>query len=277
MSIKIITLIENIKDDKGKLINEHGLSLYIEAYGKKILFDTGQTGDFVYNSEKLGVSLNNLDYVLMSHGHYDHTGGFRKLVENSDKKFELILGRSFFNKKYKTVEDGYKFNGNSFDEDFIKENNIGLKYVDESFKIDENMEIFSQFKTSNNFEILNKKFLIKKGNEYISDEFYDEIVLTIKSDKGLIVVVGCSHIGIVNILEHISNETKMPIYAVIGGSHLAQGDKNRINKTIEYLKKKKVSLIRLCHCTGEIAIKELDKSFKSEFKYNNTGNIIEIE
>ena len=185
MSLKITTLIENNSDENNILLSEHGLSLYIETGEIKILFDTGKSGDFIKNAEKLKIDLSNLDYVILSHGHYDHSGGFRKLVENTKNSFKLIVGNGFFNKKYKLLEsDEYKFNGNSFDEKFINMNDIYTKCIDQdSFNITEDVILFSNFERNTDFEVLNKKFYIKQNDEYMIDDFSDEIVLAIKLKK----------------------------------------------------------------------------------------------
>ena len=276
MSLKITTLIENNSDINNVLINEHGFSLYIEINEKKILFDTGQSGDFIKNAEKLKINLKDLDYVVLSHGHYDHSGGFGELVQNINKSFQLIVGNGFFNEKYKLIErEQYKFNGNSFDEEFISQNNISTKYIDKDlFNITEDVMIFSNFERKNDFELLNKKFYIKKNDKYVFDEFSDEIVLGIKHEKGLVIIVGCSHVGLVNILETIINRTGIPIYAVIGGSHLIEADELRLNKTINYLKERNINILRLSHCTGDRAVKKLQSEFGKRFIYNHTGNIL---
>lgn len=279
MSLKITTLIENNSDINNVLINEHGLSLYIEINEKKILFDTGQSGDFIKNAEKLKINLDDLDYVILSHGHYDHSGGFVKFVENSNTSFELITGNGFFNKKYKLIEDeSYKFNGNSFDEKFIVQNNIFIKSIDQDIVyIAKDVMVFSNFERTNDFEILNKKFYIKKNDEYILDDFSDEIALGIKHEKGLVIILGCSHAGLVNILETITKRSGMPIYGVIGGSHLIEADKLRLNNTINYLKEKNIGIFRLSHCTGYKAVGRLEDEFREKFIYNNTGNVIEVD
>ncbi|MBW6411204.1 MBL fold metallo-hydrolase [Clostridium weizhouense] len=278
MSLKITTLIENEPDQNNFLINEHGLSLYIEINNIKILFDTGQSGNFIKNAKKLKVDLNNLDYVILSHGHYDHSGGFMKLVENINNSFKLIVGDGFLNKKYKLLEENkYRFNGNTFDEKFIKQNNIPTKYINEdTYNISEDVIVFSNFERSTDFEVLNKKFYIKKDTKYIIDEFLDEIVLAIKVKEGLVVILGCSHVGVVNILKTIMKRTGMPIYCVVGGSHLIEADDFRLKNTIKFLKENNISILRLSHCTGEKGIRELQCEFGEKFVYNNTGNIIEI-
>lgn len=279
MSIKITTLIENSIDKNKILINEHGLSLYIQIGDINILFDTGQSGDFIKNAEKLKIDLDNLNYVILSHGHYDHTGGFKKLVEEKNKSFKLIVGNQFFNKKYKLVDkEKYKFNGNSFDEQYIDINNINIKCINEKlFDITEDILVFSDFERNTDYEILNKNFYIKQNGEYISDDFLDEIVLVVKHQKGLIVILGCSHVGLVNILKTIIKRTGMPIYAVIGGSHLVEADNVRIDNTIKFIKQNNIAMLRLSHCTGEKAIKKIENEFPENFIYNNTGNIIELD
>ncbi|OOP72103.1 MBL fold metallo-hydrolase [Clostridium beijerinckii] len=278
MSLKITTLIENNPDKNNILCSEHGLSLYIEINEKKILFDTGQSGEFIKNAEKLKIDLNDLNYVVLSHGHYDHSGGFRKLVNNTNKTFKLIVGNGFFYEKYKLIEgEQYKFNGNSFDEEFISQNNISLKCINQDiFNITEDVIIFSNFERKNNFEILNKKFYIKKNCEYVLDDFSDEIVLGVKHEKGLVVILGCSHVGIVNILESLTQRSGIPIYAIVGGSHLIEADELRLNNTINYLKEKNISIFRLSHCTGDRAVGKLESEFENKFVYNNTGKILEL-
>ncbi|HEY8891370.1 MAG TPA: MBL fold metallo-hydrolase [Clostridium sp.] len=278
MNLKITTLIENNPDDNNLLSSEHGLSLYIEIDEMKILFDTGQSGDFIKNAEKLNVDLSNLKYVVLSHGHYDHTGGFRNLVDKIGNSYKLIAGKDFFNNKYKLVEkDNYKHIGNSFDKKYIRQNNIQVKYIEEDiFYITENIMIFSNFKISNDIEQINKIFQIKQDENYVVDNFSDEIVLVVRHEKGLLVIVGCSHVGIVNILENIVERTGMSIYGIVGGTHLVEADEQRLKTTMNYFKEKNICILAMSHCTGKYAVEKIRHEFVDEFVYNTTGNIIEI-
>ena len=278
MNLKITTLIEDNPGINLNLYNEHGLSFYIEADGTKLLFDTGKSGKFIENAKELDVDLNNLKYVILSHGHYDHSGGFKKLVSKFKTSYKLIVGKNFFNEKYKIIEKGtYKYIGNSFSEEFVNKNNILIKYIQEDiFHITENIMIFSNFKRNNDFEEINKEFKVKKNENYILDNFLDEIVLGIKTDKGFIVILGCSHIGIVNILNTIIERTGISIYGVIGGTHLIGADDLRLNNTIDFLKEKHIQLLGISHCTGEKAAKKIKHKFRDKFLCNNTGNIIKI-
>jgi 7,8-dihydropterin-6-yl-methyl-4-(beta-D-ribofuranosyl)aminobenzene 5'-phosphate synthase len=279
MDFKITTLIENNPGINSNLYNEHGLSLYLQIGEMNILFDTGKSGDFIKNADKLDVDLNNLKYVVLSHGHYDHSGGFTKLVEKIKTPYKLIIGKGFFNNKYRLTEEGtYKYNGNSFDEEFVRKNNIEIKYIQQdSFYITEDIIIFSNFKRNNNYEKMNKNFQIKEDGKYALDNFEDEIIVSVKSSKGLILIVGCSHIGIVNIIQTIKERINMDIYGIVGGTHLIEADELRLNSTIDFLKENNVQILGLSHCTGEKALEKIKLEFKDQFVYNNTGNIINIK
>jgi len=278
MNLKITTLIENNPDYDNCLFSEHGLSLFIEIDELKILFDTGKSGDFIKNAEKSNVDLSNLKYVVLSHGHYDHSGGFRNLVDKIGNSYKVIVGKDFFNNKYKLVDkDKYKFIGNSFDKKYIHQNNMVVTYIEEDiFYITENIIIFSNIKRSNDFEKINKTFQIKQDENYVVDDFSDEIVLVVKHEKGLIVIVGCSHVGIVNIIETIIERTGMKIYAIVGGTHLIEADEQRLKNTINYFKEKDIHILAMSHCTGKDAIEKIKNEFKDKFIFNNTGNIIKI-
>lgn len=280
MSFKITTLIENnISKSEQELYTEHGLSMYIEADGKNILFDTGQTGNFLKNSRKLNIDINKLDSVILSHGHYDHTGGLETLVDNIKHPIKLTVGDGFFDEKYKLTDDGkaLKYIGNSFNKSFIHSRGIHIEYIStDVFYLSENIMIFTNFNRNSGFETLNEKFFVKRNNILELDDFKDEIVLALKVEKGLFIILGCSHVGVVNILETIAQRTGMNIYGILGGTHLVDADKNKLKKTIEYFQQKNIQQIGVAHCTGEQACEVLKSTFNIKFFNNNTGNTIEL-
>ena len=251
--MKITTLIENKTDKNEELHNEHGLSVYIEVDGKNILFDTGKSGNFIDNAKNLNIDLKKLDYVIISHGHCDHSGGLERLIKEINPNFKLYLGNGFFDKKYNLRQSGeYEYLGNSFNEEFLKENNIPTEYITKDItNITESFVIFTNFDRKEEYENLNQPMYIKEDGKYEKDMFLDEISLGIKTDEGLVVIVGCSHVGIVNILDTIIERTGINIHILIGGTHLVKEDDEKINNIIEYLKEKDIKLIGACHCTGK--------------------------
>lgn len=281
MELTLTTLIENSPDDQRCLKFEHGLSIYIEVENTKALFDTGQSGDFIENAEKMGKSLGNLDYLFISHGHYDHGGGVPKLLPLLGRKTKTVVGEEIFRRKYKLRENGYKFNGITFSEKDFAERKLKLIKVNgKALRIGERMTVFHHFARRSDFETISPKMVYRKegGKDrmYVPDDFQDEIVLGIDTSKGLVVIAGCSHAGIVNILQDISAQTGRQIYMVVGGTHLVDGDAERIRRTVEELKKMNIQKIAVSHCTGEAGAEKLKEAFGKDFIRNNTGNVIKL-
>lgn len=276
--MKIITLIENQLGNKEGLQAEHGLSIYIEVDGKKVLFDTGQSGNFIDNADRLDIDLRDLDHVFISHGHFDHSGGLKRLIDEVSPNIELSVGQGFFHEKYSLRESGdYEYTGNPFEENFLEENKITTHYINEDMKsITENLMVFTNFNRNAEFENTNQTMYLKEDGQYKIDKFLDEISLGIKTDKGLLIIVGCSHVGIVNIIDSIIDRSGMDIYGIIGGTHLVKEDEEKINKVIEYLKEKDIKLIGACHCTGKQGETMLEQQLEDQFINNNTGDILDL-
>lgn len=280
MNIKITTLIENMPDNEQTLAFEHGFSVYIECEGKKILFDTGQTGDFVKNAVALGIALERTDAVVLSHGHYDHTGGVSALLEHLEKgvKIPCYVGKEFFLEKYKLLEDGsFKYNGNPFPKALLEQENspMELNFVEQDVTwLAENIVLFKNFQRVTGYEQVNPKFFVKQGESYIQDYFPDEIALGIIIEQGLVLIAGCSHVGIVNMLEHVKRILQLPVIAVLGGTHLVEAEEERLKKTAEAFREHGVQRIAVSHCTGEEGMGLLKREFPKEFTVNNTGNVM---
>lgn len=276
--LRITTLIENMPDDEGKLIAEHGLSLHIEFDGKRILFDTGQTGDFVQNAEHLGIDLKALDDIMISHGHYDHSGGVMTLLSEMEKQIPFYVGEGFFTPKYKHLSDGtYRYNGNPFAKQELPEQKIDLHMVTEDItRLSDKIILFKNFPAVSGFEHKNEKFVLPEGDTYRVDAFEEEIALGLRTSKGLVLIVGCSHVGICNILQAVKSRVDEPIYAVLGGTHLMEADEERLEKTMEIFRKFGVQWVAVSHCTGEQGIALAKETFGERFILNNTGNMFVI-
>jgi 7,8-dihydropterin-6-yl-methyl-4-(beta-D-ribofuranosyl)aminobenzene 5'-phosphate synthase len=275
--LKITTLIENSLGENQDLYNEHGLSFYIETSDKNILFDTGKSGKFIDNAKSLNVDLTKTDYLLLSHGHYDHCGGVRRLLNDFDIHPKFFISEYFFKcaDKYRHLfldnKDSYKYIGIDFDKTYIKDAKLDIHYIDtDTIKLCDCVYVFTNFERTCSFEKLNPNMKMKIDETYVMDQFKDEIALGIDTEKGLLILVGCSHPGILNIIESIRKRTDKKIYGVLGGTHLVEADKDRINKTIQYFKDNNIDLIGVSHCTGEEAIK-MFQSQVDNFFINSTG------
>lgn len=288
--LKITTLIENEPDDGAELAYEHGLSLFIEFDGKKILFDAGQTGAFLENAVKLGKQMEAVDFIFISHGHYDHSGGVPTLLdylrdwngEKSDSsRISMYVGAELFIPKYKKLpDDNWHYNGNPFTEAEVADAPVELhKLTEDVTYITKKIMVFKNFVRYTEYEKTNPKFYVKQdniGNFYKPDEFVDEIVLGLLTSKGLVLVVGCSHVGIVNIMENVTRRTGLPIYSVLGGTHLVEADEQRLQKTVAAMRNYNLQEIAVSHCTGEQGMALVQEEFGLGFVRNNTGNIYRL-
>ena len=276
VNLKITTLIENEAGCNKELKNEFGLSLFIEDKDISLIFDTGKSGDFIFNAQKLHIPLNEIKHVVLSHSHFDHTGGIKKLSDHFNNSFTLHIAKTFFEEKHRITGVIHEFLGNNFNEKYILDKGIKINYIENNeFKLSKNITLFTNFKSLNNFETPTRYYFRKIYDDYILDSMEDELVLGIDTSKGLLIVCGCSHIGIANIVENIKCRTQKKIYGIIGGLHLSKASDERIEKVLKYFDECNIEFFGVSHCTGEKVTKILRES-KKNFIYNNTGNTIII-
>ena len=276
MSIEIVTLIEN-KEGACGLKNEFGLSLFIKDEDKSFIFDTGKTGEFIENAFKMNIDLKNIKDIVLSHSHFDHTGGIRAFTEKCNSSYTLHVNKSFFEEKHRITEVIHEFLGNNFDEKYLLNHGIKIHYLENNeYKISKNITLYTNFNSTNDFEIPTRYYFRKIYDNYILDNMEDEISLGIDTKKGLVIVCGCSHIGIANIVENVKKRTGKKIYGIIGGLHLSKANEERMDKVLDYFIKNDIKFFGVSHCTGDKFIEKL-KKVTNNFIYNSTGNKIIID
>ena len=274
--LRITTLIENSAGEHLALHHEHGLSFFVEKDGRGIVFDTGQSGAFIRNAARLNIELSAPDYVVLSHGHYDHSGGLKSLADVSGT-FGLIVGQGFFREKYGFRNGAQQFLGNDFDEAFLKAKRIGYSFAPEgASEILPGVFVVSGFPRVHDDERINPRFVLRTPDGFEPDAFGDEILLAVATPRGLVVLLGCSHPGLKNMLDVVRERIRLPIYAVLGGTHLVESNEASIDKTIRYLGESGIERIGVSHCTGDSAMSRL-KAANANFFHNVTGNSFFIE
>lgn len=276
MSVKITTLIENSPGEHHALQTEHGISFHIEKDGHNLLFDTGQSGIFTENARQLNIDLMSLEYVVLSHGHYDHTGGFRSFIEMTTD-FKLIMGRGFFDEKYGFKNNSYEYLGNNFDEAFLIGKNIAYQYADQKCtELTPGVYVVTGFPRIHEDEVINPRFKVLRNGSFMLDPFDDEVLLAVDTPEGLVVLLGCSHPGMKNMLDAATTLINRPVYAILGGTHLVEADKNSLAKSMDYLQNDNLKVIGVSHCTGQIATDQLAASNERYF-HNHTGSSLFVE
>ncbi len=269
--IQITTVVENSPGTHNALIAEYGLSFFIDTGRDALLFDTGRTGLLVPNALRLALDLKRVRRVVLSHGHFDHSGGIRALVEqNAD--FELVTGKGFFEPKYATMGVAYEYVGNDFDADWLSEHGIAHQSVDMPvWEVVPGVHALTDFPRIHSDEVVNPRFKLRVDGGWADDPFADEVMLAVETPKGLVAVVGCSHPGIKNMLDAVSERLNQPIYAVIGGTHLMEASSDRIGVTLDYFRQKDIKIIGASHCTGSEAVERIRQVFGERYYANSTG------
>ena len=255
-----LTILLDDKNFNSALECEHGLSIFIEGKTSTFIFDCGHTGVAWKNAAALGVDLTRINFAVISHAHYDHAGGFPSLIKHVTPKI-LYTGINFWIEKFSRADDKFIYKGAGFTVDDLKQWNVEQKICRDTIQIDDEIFIVGNFECNTDFETIPKKFV--RGENKLPDTFDDEICLVLRGVDGLSVVVGCSHVGIVNIVSTIAKRFNQPIVRIIGGVHLINADNECIKKTLTALESFGVSDFKLCHCSG------------SETKIF-TGSVIEI-
>lgn len=264
MILKI--LIENTKPEGSELIAEHGLSIFVETARSKFIFDCGQSGAAFDNAKVLGVDLRGIKFTVLSHSHYDHAGGFPKLLDVVPIE-KIYTGEDFWQEKFSRTDDGFKYRGCGFDEKFLAGRNIAQEICRDVLELEENIWLVGNFKRRYDFETIPKKFV--RGDKKNPDDFSDEIILVLREGDGLAIVTACAHSGILNIVTDVRERFSLPINSVIGGLHLTGATQERISRTLAELKNLGVKKILPCHCSGE----EFMNNFSDRI---TTGSVIKI-
>ena len=266
--MKISTLIENLVNKKG-LSAENGLALYIEAGNKKILFDTGQTGLFMKNAKVLGISIEDIDILVLSHGHYDHTGGLYPFLAKNHKAL-VYAKRELFTPKYSGHN---RFTGTIFHIELLGDR---LHYVDSIIEIAENVFIMPEISVYDKNDYYFKNMNIKVNNEFVPDRFDDELFLALKEDGKINIVTACSHKGITNICTTTTDFFKLPVGLILGGFHLKDCTIQQYVQIMHYFRILQPESIGVCHCTGIEKYADMYHDCESHVFYNYVGNKVTI-
>lgn len=277
MALEITTLEENTEGEHTGMIAEHGLSFLVEMNSISVLFDTGRSSAFLQNAQKLNKPLDAVEHIVLSHGHYDHSGGFRPLVETyPNHPYTLYTGDGFFNPKYARFNASYQYLGNDFNTLYLRQHGIKHEIIKEKKEILPGIWMVSNFFNLHPEETIHPRFVVRTSNGWMPDHFSDEVLLVVESSKGLIVLVGCSHPGILNMLDTVRQQFSSPIYALLGGTHLVESDMSRTKTTIEEFKRQGISILGISHCSGNDAIVLATENSEMHF-HNTLGSSLILE
>jgi 7,8-dihydropterin-6-yl-methyl-4-(beta-D-ribofuranosyl)aminobenzene 5'-phosphate synthase len=262
---------------------EHGLSLLVTVYQGEdkhtILFDTGYTKvGVLHNMEQLGLSIEDIEVIVLSHGHMDHTGALNAILDKIPGTIPLVLHPgAFVYPRYTRQPDGSKnIWPKTLTRDALAQKNVEIVESETPTLIaDKMIMVTGEVERTTSFEKGMPNALVEKDGEIVQDPIVDDQAMVMKlNGKGLVVISGCAHSGIINTLafaQKITGEQK--IHAVLGGFHLSGPFFEKIHdETIQGMKKMNPDVIMPMHCTGLKAINRFQKEFPSSFVLNSVGS-----
>jgi len=271
--MKVTTLVENLAYRQGTK-GEHGLSFLIETDQKKILFDTGQSGLLVENAKTLGIDLKAIDMVIISHGHYDHTGGLKAFFEINHHAPVYLKPRALEDKFSRTTGHT-RYIG--IDKEVVKKHVSRFKTIEENTQVTSQLKIITNIQHPYSFEKGSSAMIVHNNGKEQTDTFDDELFLVGDHDEGLIIFTGCAHNGIANICHTAIQETgKTLIQLVVGGTHLKSASQERIMQTVKTFESFHVAQFGLCHCTGLKAFMEFSSHFPGKVSYAHVASNFQI-
>jgi len=263
---------------------QHGVSYLVKVYGEggdvTILFDTGYDGEAVlHNMKLLGLSIDSVDYIVLSHNHYDHANGLPVVLNARSRKtpIPVVVGKGFFRESI-ALKPRLRVLNHEWVRNSVE--SLGARFVEvgERLEIAPGVSIPGIIRLDERLEFEKSTtgyYMVEDGG-LVDDYVEHEVSLVVETDRGLVVIVGCSHPGVASIVRKVADLYGEKIHALIGGFHLINADAARISRTIAKLRELGVENIYTGHCTGLRAESMLLESYGEKFHRIHAGMKITI-
>lgn len=276
MAVRLTILCENSVGKPGHLIGEHGFSCLVETAQCKMLFDTGQGLGLVHNARELAIPLNDIEGVALSHGHYDHTGGLSRLL-NMQSPLTVwghpdIFQARFWRSDFELRPIGIPMNRNA-----LEAQGACFDLDPACRELAQGIWLSGTIPRHTDFEGGDTHLVVPTADGFEADPLQDDQTLIIDSEKGLILLCGCAHAGLVNIMRLALAKTgRERIHAIVGGTHLGPADENQFMETLKALREFGVERLATSHCTGLLRAAQLQREFGGRFTFAAVGSRLEF-
>lgn len=279
MKTRITILCENLV---GKLIGsgEHGFSAFIETDQGNYLFDTGSGHSIVANSLILNKDLRSIEKIFLSHGHYDHTGGLPEVLKlkgsvDVHAHPHVFLDRIAVLKENEKEEK--RFVGIPYKKGYLESLGGNFIFNNDFLEVEKGIFLTGEVPRKTSFEKPDPRLFSEIDGKTAQDIFLDDQSLILDTGKGFVLILGCAHSGMINIIHHVIAKTgKDRFYAILGGTHLDFLTPEQLEESIMALNKLEIEKIGVSHCTGMRAAFRLSLELGDRFFYGCVGSVLEV-
>lgn len=271
MKVNVTILVENTTPIPG-FYGEYGFAALVTVGEQTYLFDTGSADALFKNAAAGGIDLSLINDLIISHGHFDHTGALISFLKTGPKK--IYAHSNMFIPRYVVLGEFKKGIGVSFSPQEIKAQGAEFISTDGFTEIGPGVFVTGQIPRKNDYEDVGGSFYVYAGEQLVPDAITDDMSMVINHPEGLIIISGCAHAGIINTITYAQEKTgQKQVLAFIGGTHLIGASEDRMNRTVEALQAMELGKLVACHCTGFDALVKLrnalgDKLVKGETAMN---------
>lgn len=275
--MRITILCENSVGRAIPAIGEHGFACWVELAGKHYLVDSGQGLGIIKNAQVLDLPLNQLSGAVISHGHYDHAGGLDQVLRHVES-LDVFAHPDVFVERYSQGSHNLRFLGIPQRRELLETLGARFIFTPEFQQIADKLYVTGAIPRINDFELGDANLVQRnKDEEFEPDPFNDDMAVVHDSAKGLVVVLGCAHSGIINTLDYVCKKfNRDEVYAVVGGTHLGPVSAEQFNRTLIELKRFNLQKIGVSHCTGQARAALLRNEFGKRFFYGSVGAVLEV-
>ncbi|MBU1669633.1 MAG: MBL fold metallo-hydrolase [Actinobacteria bacterium] len=274
MEVKVTILCDNLAGPVS-FKGEHGLAVLVEVEGKSFLWDCGQSDVAVHNAKISGLDLRKFDGIGISHGHFDHAGGLMEVLSAAGPK-KLFMHPKALEPKFFMAGNIKRFIGIPFQKEAIQSACADVVISSDALEVLPGVRLTGEVPRVTDFEGFEANLYCRTDGEIRPDPFTDDQSLVVDTPDGAIVLTGCAHSGLVNVLKHVLRSSGK-IKAVIGGTHLGLGaSPERIDATLDFLEEILPERIVPCHCTGMNATIQMVQRLKDRVIPGQTGMMISL-
>jgi 7,8-dihydropterin-6-yl-methyl-4-(beta-D-ribofuranosyl)aminobenzene 5'-phosphate synthase len=279
MKARITILCENLV---GRLVGsgEHGFSAFIETGKSNYLFDTGSGRSIVPNSLALNKDLKSIRKIFLSHGHYDHTGGLSEVLKLKGKVDVHSHPHVFLDRFAVLKEEGReikRFIGIHYKRSYLESLGANFVFNTDFTEVEKGLFLTGEVPRQTNFEKPDPRLFSEMDGAMTNDLFLDDQSLILDTDKGIVLILGCAHSGMINIINHVINKMgKEKFHSILGGTHLDFLTLEQLEESIKSLKRMEIGKIGVSHCTGMKAAFRLQQEFGDRFFYGCVGSVLEV-